>query len=549
MAGSVRGVPLEELRPRPDDAERAKRYCADGSWSDDTLGTTLAAGLADAPKNVVSFRSDVRPWRGTFAEAADRARRVAGGLRAAGVQPGEPVAFQLPNWPEAGFLFWAIAFLGAIPVPIVHFYGPKEVEFILRQSGARYLVTADRFGHLDYLANLASLRPTLPALEQVWIVGDDVPGDARPFAPLFDADPIDGPVPADPSAPALIAYTSGTTADPKGVVHSHRTINFEIRQLAGLDANRGLPMLVGAPVGHGIGLLAALLLPVYKREPLHLIDVWDPGRVLAAMIEDDLSSGSGSTYFLTSLLDHPDFTEKHAERMRRIGLGGSPVPAAVGERAERLGISTVRSFGSTEHPSITGCTHDMPREKRLHTDGVPMLGVEMELRDEDGKRVGPGEPGEIFSRGPDCFIGYTDPALTAECFDAEGWFATGDVGVLDEDGYLTIVDRKKDIIIRGGENISALEVEEQLVRLPGVAEVAVVAAPDERLGEHGCAFVRMQPGAGDAPELETIREQLAAAGLAKQKWPEEVRQVDDFPRTPSGKIQKFVLRQRLREEA
>jgi acyl-CoA synthetase (AMP-forming)/AMP-acid ligase II len=541
-------MPLDEFTPRGDDADRARRYCADGSWTDETLGTILAAGLAAAPDNVVSFRSDVRPWRGTFAEAADRARRVAGGLLAAGVQPGEPVAFQLPNWPEAASLFWAIAFIGATPVPIVHFYGPKEVEFILRQSGARFLVTADRFGHVDYLVNLEALRPTLPALEQVWVVGDSIPSAAKPFTELEGGDPIDGPLSTDPSAPALIAYTSGTTADPKGVVHSHRTINFEIRQLSGLDANRGRPLLVGAPVGHGIGLLAALLLPVHKRESIYLIDVWDPGRVLAAMLEDDISSGSGATYFLTSLFDHPDYTDKHAALMARIGLGGSPVPAAVGERAERLGISTVRSFGSTEHPSITGCTHDMPREKRLNTDGVPMMGVEMELRDEDGKVVGAHEPGEIWSKGPDCFIGYTDPQLTKACFDAGGWFATGDVGVVDDEGYLTIVDRKKDIIIRGGENISALEVEEQLVRLPGVAEVAVVAAPDERLGEHGCAFIRMQPDAGPAPDLGSVRERLAASGLAKQKWPEDVRGIDDFPRTPSGKIQKFVLRQRLRDE-
>jgi acyl-CoA synthetase (AMP-forming)/AMP-acid ligase II len=537
-----------DFTPRADDAMRAKRYCADGSWTDETLGTILAAGFADAPDNVVSFRSDVRPWRGTFAEASDRARRVAGGLLAAGVKPGEPVAFQMPNWPEAGSLFWAIAFLGAVPVPIVHFYGQKEVEFILRQSGARVLVTADKFGHLDYLANLAALRPGLPALEEVFIVGDDVPGDARSYDVLREGDPIDGPVPTDPSAPALIAYTSGTTADPKGVVHSHRTINFEIRQLAGLDANRGRPLLVGAPVGHGIGLLAALLIPVYKRDSLYLIDVWDPGRVLAAMLEDDVSSGSGSTYFLTSLLDHPDFGPEHAERMARIGLGGSPVPAAVGERAERLGISTVRSFGSTEHPSITGSTHDMPREKRLTTDGRPMAGVEMQLRDEEGRPVDPGEPGEIWSRGPDCFIGYTDPVLTRECLDSDGWFATGDVGVVDEEGYLTIVDRKKDIIIRGGENISALEIEEQLLRLPGVAEVAVVAAPDERLGEHGCAFVRMQPGGGEAPDLAAVRVQLERVGLAKQKWPEDVRPIDEFPRTASGKIQKYVLRQRLRAE-
>jgi acyl-CoA synthetase (AMP-forming)/AMP-acid ligase II len=305
-------------------------------------------------------------------------------------------------------------------------------------------------------------------------------------------------------------------------------------------------MLVGAPVGHAIGMLAALLIPVYRREPIYLIDVWDPKRVLAAMLEDDLSSGSGATYFLTSLLDHPDFTPEHAEKMQRIGLGGSVVPAAVCERVEEIGMSVVRSFGSTEHPSITGAKHDEPRDKRINTDGHPLLGVEIELRDEDGSRVSVGEPGEIWSKGPDCFIGYTDPVLTKAALDEDGWFATGDVGVLDEDGYLSIVDRKKDIIIRGGENVSALEVEDQIVRMPGIAEVAIVAAPDPKFGEHGAAFVRMQPGGGAVPSLEEMRQHLASSGLAKQKWPEEVHAIEEFPRTPSGKIQKFVLRERLR---
>jgi acyl-CoA synthetase len=220
----------------------------------------------------------------------------------------------------------------------------------------------------------------------------------------------------------------------------------------------------------------------------------------------------------------------------------------VSERAEGLGISVVRSFGSTEHPSITGAKHEEPKEKRIRTDGHPLAGVEIELRDDDGKLVAQGEPGEIWSKGPDCFIGYTDPVLTKASFDEDGWFGTGDVGVLDEDGYLSIVDRKKDIIIRGGENVSALEVEDLIVRLPGVAEVAVVAAPDPKLGEHGAAYVRMQPGHDASPSLEQMREHLGASGLAKQKWPEEIHLVEDFPRTPSGKIQKFVLREQRRKE-
>jgi acyl-CoA synthetase (AMP-forming)/AMP-acid ligase II len=221
------------------------------------------------------------------------------------------------------------------------------------------------------------------------------------------------------------------------------------------------------------------------------------------------------------------------------------VPAAVTERATDLGISIVRSFGSTEHPSITGNRHEAPLEKRLYTDGRPLPGVEMRLVDDDGRDVEVGEAGEILSRGPDCFVGYTDPDATGTAVDADGWYSTGDIGVLDADGFLAITDRKKDIIIRGGENVSAAEVEELLARLPGVAECAVVAAPDERLGEHACAFLRL---ASAAPEmaLTDVRAHLERAGLARQKWPEELHVVDDFPRTASGKVQKFVLRQQLR---
>jgi acyl-CoA synthetase (AMP-forming)/AMP-acid ligase II len=302
---------------------------------------------------------------------------------------------------------------------------------------------------------------------------------------------------------------------------------------------------MGAPVGHGIGMLGALLLPVHLGRAIHLIDVWEPSRVLAAMLADGVTSGTGSTYFLTSLLDHPDIRPEHLALMAHIGLGGSPVPRAVTERATALGLSIVRLYGSTEHPSTTGCTHDDPLSRRLGTDGRPLPGCEIRLVDEGERDVEAGTPGEILSRGPDCFAGYTDAALTEAAFAPGGWYRTEDVGVLDDGGFLSITDRRKDIIIRGGENISAAEVEELLLTLPGVAEVAVVAAPDTRLGEHACAVVRLRPGAPE-PDLASVRGHLERAGLARQKWPEELHGVEEFPRTASGKIQKFALRDRLR---
>jgi acyl-CoA synthetase len=544
-----------ELQPVPD--HLAAKYRAEGAWDERSLGQFLSDALLSDASRRFRIWSPTNPYIGTVGEVYDEALAVAGGLRSLGLGPGDLVAFQLPNWVEAAVTFYACAMLGVTLVPIVHFYGPREVGFILRQSRARALIIVSRIGARNYYDELLSIRDTLTDLEQVIVVGDgagDAVGDARASSPSFDtlgfdtlrqATPLEGPVAVDPDGPALIGYTSGTTADPKGVVHTHRTLGCEVRQLTAHQSERDLPNLTGAPVGHAIGMLAGLLCPLVSGRPLYLIDGWDPPTVLAAMVEEGIGAGNGSTYFFTSLLDSPGFGPEHIELMRFIGLGGSPIPDAVAERADDLGISLVRAYGSTEHPSVTGSKHADPKEKRIHTDGCPLDWVEVRTVDEDGRDVGVGLPGEILTRGPDRFAGYTDPALTAEALDAEGWFRTGDVGVLDPEGYLTITDRVKDIIIRGGENVSAAEVEQLLAHMEGVAEVAVVAAPDQKFGEHGCAFFRMHDGV-EAPDLDAVRAHLGAAGLARQKWPEELRSVAELPRTPSGKVQKFVLRQQLR---
>jgi len=537
------------LRTVPPQLER--RWLAEGLWDDRTLGHLLDEALAGRADQVFRIHSLTRPWAGTFGELRDRALRLAGALADRGVEPGDPVAFQLPNWVEAAVTFYATALLGATVVPIVHFYGPKEVAYILRRTGVRAFVTAAAFGHTDYLDGLTRMGDALDGIDTVAVVGadgplpegllafDDLEGSGWPLSARCDVPATDA---------AVIAYTSGTTADPKGVVHTHRTIGAEVRQLGSMRAAGGRHTLTGAPVGHAMGMLGALLIPVLNGDPVHLTDVWDPPRLLALMTEFRLACGSGATYFLTSLLDHPDRTDDHLELMHFIGLGGSTVPSSVAERATAQGLSLVRMYGSTEHPSITGSYHTDPEGQRLATDGRPLAGVEIRLLDDLGRPVAEGQPGEIWSRGPDCCMGYTDPALTAALFDSDGWYRTEDVGVLDDAGFLTITDRKKDVIIRGGENVSAVEVEELLLTVDGVAEAAVVAGPDPRLGEQVCAFLRMEPGA-DPVDLAAVRHRLEAAGLARQKWPERIRAVDDLPRTPSGKVKKEELRRRLRAEA
>lgn len=507
-------------------AELVRRYEQEGYWTQETLGDLLSRGLVENPGAGFHVHSAVRPYAGTFGDVAHDARRLAAGLKARGVGPGDVVALQLPNWREAAVTFWASAFLGAVIVPIVHFYGRKELAHIMATAKPRVFVTALEFGRMRFQPDLCADVPI------VAVVGDVEGGQYEAFEDLLADEPMTGTVTADPASPALIAFTSGTTRDPKGVIHSHQTLTCETRQLlANYPPDRGR-QLTATPVGHFIGMLGAFLIPVLEGAPIDLCDVWDPGRVLQLIESDGLSVGGGPPYFVTSLLDHPDCTPEHLRNFKTVGLGGSTVSATVTRRLTELGMFVFRSYGSTEHPSITGSGPSAPEAKRLYTDGNARPGVEI--------RFGP--DGEIFSRGPDLCLGYTDDELTRNAFDEDGWYRTGDIGVLDEDGYLTITDRKADVIIRGGENISALEVEELLLEMPEVAEAVVVAVPDTRLGERAAAVLRIRDGK-QMPTLADVQAHFRQCGAAAQKWPEELHHVDDYPRTASGKVQKYRVRQ------
>jgi acyl-CoA synthetase len=543
--------------PSPD---LVRHYRDSAWWTDDTLTEIAYEGVRSAAAVRCRVRSRIHPFVGTIGEVGDMGRRLAGALVHQGIVPGDVVAFQLPNWAEAVACFYGLLPLGVVLIPIVHIYGSKEVGHILRQSGARVLITTDHFGRQDYVANLEAGLPDLPDLELVVMVptdGGPIPNLGTTVLSWSQAlergDPPDRPARVDPDSPALVGYTSGTTADPKGVIHTHRSFladrrtwgTFMAQDASDAPLVRPSANITGSPVGHITGL-SSVMSPLFGRTPLDLIDAWDPATVLAAMAGDGVALQGGPPFFLLSLLDHPDFNpDVHLPFVARLTMGGAPVPAEVARRAIELGISIVRAYGSTEHPSTTGSVHTDPVDKKSFTDGRIMPGSEVRLLDSEGRSVPVGEPGEIHSRGPELFVGYIDPALTAEAIDTDGWYDTGDTGFLDSEGYLTITDRKKDIIIRGGENISAAEVEELMTKIRGVVEVAVVAAPDPRYGEHAVAVIRLLPGAPTFG-LESVRSHLDAGGLARQKWPEELRFVDDFPRTASGKIQKHVLRASLR---
>jgi acyl-coenzyme A synthetase/AMP-(fatty) acid ligase len=453
---------------------------------------------------------------------------------------------EMPNWLEACLMYHAATALGVVVTPIIHIYQAKEVEFILRQSRAKMFVVPDDWRGVDYVGMIEAIRPRLPELEHVVVVGEKVPAGAIPFADLQARATEDFPRPEiSPDEPHILAYTSGTTADPKGVVHSHNTLLAECRLTrSSSGGDSGDVFLCPNPIGHIAGIFSALIAPfMYGYSKLVLMDGWDPKWALELIQEHRVTRTGGATFFAMTLINAPEFSDFDLSSMQLFGLGGAGVPPSIVEQLHALGWNSSRSYGCTEHPSITMGRLDDPPFKCAHTDGRPQDDVEIRLVDDAGVDVAPGDEGEVISRGPDQFLGYMDPAMDAEAFDADGWFHTGDIGRLDEDGYLVITDRKKDIIIRGGENISAREVEEALATHPKVQESAVTPVSDAKYGEKVCAFVITR----DNQEL-TLEEVLAhfkSLGVAKQKTPERIELVTEFPRTLSGKVQKYVLRRRL----
>lgn len=523
------------------DADLAQRYRDQRWWTGETLSELLSRALGTGSRTfTVHTRGGSR--RMSLQQMDSWARKVAGGLRRIGVLPGDPVAFQLSNGLPAAAVFYGLVHLGAVLVPVGHGAGRAELNHALRASGARVL-----FVDSADLEAVGGTRNGVAGLEFVIAVGTSVkPPGVLSIEDLADESDEVATVPGDPTAPAVIGWTSGSTAEPKGVLLSHQALCADVRlHMAPLMAARQRPLLSTSPISHVTGMLISLLVPPLVGHDIHLMDFWDAGDVLEIMKRRGLSAGSGAPVFLQSLLGHPECGPEHLRLIDVAALGGASVSAELIRRANALGVTAVRGYGCSEHPSISLGRPTDPIRLRASTDGRLCTGVEVRIRSDDGGHHRTGT-GEIITRGPDLFSGYLDPSLNAGAFD-QGWYRTGDIGTLDENGYLTVVDRLKDIIIRAGLNVSAAEVENALSTMPEIADVAVVAAPDPRTGEHGCAFIRPAEGY-QIPSLTRLREHLAATGLAKYKWPEEIRtHTADFPRTPAGKVLKSALRAIARE--
>jgi cyclohexanecarboxylate-CoA ligase len=340
-------------------------------------------------------------------------------------------------------------------------------------------------------------------------------------------------------------YTSGTTADPKGVLHSHQTLLAEARSLAPVHGlGPGDTVLMPSPLTHISGLVHAVLVPAALGSSAVLMPRWDPGEALRLIGTERVTYMVGAPTFLRDLAHHPELAAADVRSFRLFSCGGADVdPTLVAEAADRLGCVAKRVYGSTEFPTITTTGPDDPPARRIDSDGRPIGAAEIRLVADDGTEVAPGQEGEVLARGPECCLGYLDAASTAEAFTPDGWLRTGDLGIRDAQGYLRITGRRKDIIIRKGENISAREIEDLLAAHPAVAEVAVVGLPDPAAGEIACAVLRLHGGA--ALSLADVTQHLLSGGLSRRKLPERLVVTDELPRTASGKVLKRALRDRL----
>ncbi|NYI93645.1 cyclohexanecarboxylate-CoA ligase [Amycolatopsis endophytica] len=485
----------------------------------------------------------------TYADLFRRVESLAHAMRERGIGPGDVVSFQLPNWWEASVVHFATIRLGAVSNPLVPILRHRELEFMLRQADSKMLFVPSRHRGFDYAALASRLCHELPSLEAMVVVRG-AHGRALTFDGLLEAGaPFAEPAGATGRSaddPALLMYTSGTESRPKGVVHSHNGLVYENRTmivryaLSDRDA-----VFMPSPVTHISGLLYGIHLPVALRTKVALLDQWRPERGRDLVSAENCTFTVGATPFLNGLVDaEPE--DGSGSSLRYFVCGGADVPPHLVRLAdEKLKCVVVRAYGSTEFPTLSAGSPGDSVERRANTDGQIIGAAEARVMTDDGTVAPPGVAGDLYVRGPEAFLGYLDAKDTEAAIGPDGWISTGDQAVVDTEGYVRITGRTKDIILRGGENISAKEVEEILGEHPAIREVAVVAMPDEVLTEKACAFVVPRPGA--ALGLGDVVRYLESTGTARQKFPERLELVESLPKTASGKVQKVILRQMVKE--
>jgi cyclohexanecarboxylate-CoA ligase len=532
--------------------EQIEKYTSEGLWAGRVITDVLDEVAAATPDKAAAIDARGRITYGELKRLSDRA---ALGLLELGVRPGDVVSFQLPNWIEFLVVHFAVTRIGAVNNPLIPIYRDREVGFMVGLAKSKVIVVPQEFRGYDYPGMVARLRGDWPEMTHVLVIDGPTTDTQTSWAEFIDTpweerrDPgeLAGLRP-DPDDVTLVIFTSGTTGEPKGVMHTHNTL---------VAANAPLPERLGvsrdsvihraSTFAHLTGFLYGVRLPTQVGGATAVYqDVWDAGRFVDLVEEHRISYTSAATPFLHDTLSAPGLADRDLSSLKLFCCMGAPIPRAIVREAKQKlpGLTVLGGWGQSEDALVTLGIPGDPEEKIVERDGYPWPGMEIRAVDFDGTPLPAGREGRLQVRGPFLFVGYAERLeMTRASFDGD-WFDTGDVAVVDEDGYLNITGRTKDVIIRGGENIPVAYIENVLYEHPGLAGVAVVGIPDPRLQERAYAVVTLEPGV-EGFTMEEMKAFLDEKGVARQYWPERLEVVSELPRTASGKIQKFQLRARL----
>lgn len=522
-----------------------------GAWNDRIITEDLDAAVASTPDRQALVAYNVGDETRTVLSYRELDRivtRMAAGLASLGVEKSEVVSCQLPNWWQMTALHLACVRIGAILNPLMPIFRERELSFMLGHAHSRVLVVPKVFRGFDYAAMAQGLRGELPDLRHVLVIGGEGEND---FAQVL----LDQPWETRVDTRALFAqrrlggddvvqllYTSGTTGEPKGVLHTSNTLWANVRPFAErLHLNADDVILMASPMAHQTGFLYGLMMPIYLQTTAVLQDVWDPLYAVKIIAAEKPTFTMASTPFLADLLGVAPKHRQELASLRMFASAGAPIPGALVERAgTAMNTKIISAWGMTENGAVTTTRPEDDPERAIHTDGLALPWTEVRVVDDQGQELPRGSEGNLMTRGASLFVGYLKrPELYG--VDQEGWFATGDLARMDEDGYIRITGRTKDVVIRGGENIPVAEVENLLYRHPAISSVALVGCPDERLGERVCAYVTLKEGHAELSLKDAVTF-LLEQRLTKTYLPEYLEVLPELPRTPSGKIQKFKLR-------
>ena len=536
-------------------APRRARMIEQKLWHDRTINQDLDACVLACPDKLALTAVEVesgKTTRFTYREMATMADRIAVGLSRLGVGKNDNVACQLPNWWQFTLVYLACSRLGAVMNPLMHIFRERELGFMLKHGEAKVLIAPKQFRGFDFEKMVTALKPSLPDLQHVVIVGGEGANsfEALLSGPEWEREPDAADIlhrsrPSPDDITQLI-YTSGTTGEPKGVMHSANTVMANIipyAQRLQLDAED--VVLMASPMAHQTGFMYGLMMPIMLKASAVLQDIWEPKKAIELIRAEGCTFTMASTPFLTDLTRTVVDTGTPVPSLRTFLCAGAPIPGPLVEQARSvLGTKIVSAWGMSENGAVTLIRLDDPDERAFTTDGLALPGVELKVVDVEGQSLPNGQAGRLLVRACSNFGGYLKRPQWNNT-DAEGWFDTGDLARLDDQGYVRITGRSKDVIIRGGENIPVVEIESMLYRHPAVLLAAIVAYPDERLGERACAVVVPKPG--QTLDMATMVAYFKSQQVALQYIPERLEVLEAMPSTPSGKIQKFKLRELLRE--